>query len=240
MEMCGLPDFGEQNRLFTYKVASDRGSAPNPYGGVCTLAICKPRIRSVAIPGDVIAGFGCRDDSQRLVYVMVVKESVPWARYIEECQKYEPARRESKLPTGERHPGDCIWRNTDRAHAPRVSWSGHGEAYFQRDIIDGKNVLVGTTYWYFGRGDLHCFCLPENLRGIVPNGQGHRSTANNASREAFRTWFNNELEMRHLSSGILGEPEDGPQNLFGQEGLPDCRRREIESDEAGEEDGVAG
>jgi hypothetical protein len=35
----------ETTRLFTCKVASDTGSAPNPYFGVCTLALSVPRIR---------------------------------------------------------------------------------------------------------------------------------------------------------------------------------------------------
>ena len=38
------------NKLFTYKVMHDGGSAPNPYSELCTLAICKPAIRRVASP----------------------------------------------------------------------------------------------------------------------------------------------------------------------------------------------
>lgn len=45
-------------RLFSYCIPVDDGAAPNPFWGVCTLAICKPAIRRVAEVGDWIAGVG--------------------------------------------------------------------------------------------------------------------------------------------------------------------------------------
>ncbi|WP_442940102.1 hypothetical protein [Nostoc sp.] len=35
-------------RLFSYCLTCDSGAAPNPFWELCTLAICKPRIRRVA------------------------------------------------------------------------------------------------------------------------------------------------------------------------------------------------
>lgn len=32
-------------QIYSYVLRYDDGVAPNPYGGVCTLAICKPVIR---------------------------------------------------------------------------------------------------------------------------------------------------------------------------------------------------
>lgn len=52
-------------RLFTYTIPIDDGAAPNPFNGMCSLAICKPRIRSVAKPGDWIAGLGSKDAPSR-------------------------------------------------------------------------------------------------------------------------------------------------------------------------------
>lgn len=43
--------------IFRYIVAYDHGTAPRPYGGVCTLAICKPTIRKAARVGDWVIGF---------------------------------------------------------------------------------------------------------------------------------------------------------------------------------------
>lgn len=72
------------NRLFTYKVIYDAGSAPNPYHGICTLALCKPAIRRVAKVGDLIAGFESGNGG-RLVYCMQVTEVLTWAQYIGVC-----------------------------------------------------------------------------------------------------------------------------------------------------------
>lgn len=44
--------------LFSYTVRYDDGAAPNPFNGLCTLAICKPGIRLHAKEGDWIAGIG--------------------------------------------------------------------------------------------------------------------------------------------------------------------------------------
>lgn len=33
-------------RNFSYKIEHDFGLAPNPFGGYCTLAVCKSSIRS--------------------------------------------------------------------------------------------------------------------------------------------------------------------------------------------------
>ena len=44
-------------KLSAYIVSTDAGLAPNPFWGVCTLAVCKPRIRRFAEvgPGDLLS-----------------------------------------------------------------------------------------------------------------------------------------------------------------------------------------
>ena len=65
-------------RLFTYTIPIDDGAAPNPFAGMCSLAICKPGIRRTAQVGDWVAGLGSKnapsgDLSGRLVYAMRVE-----------------------------------------------------------------------------------------------------------------------------------------------------------------------
>lgn len=69
--------------LFSYVVARDYGFAPNPFYGVCTLATCKPNIRSVAVVGDWIIGTGGADNrlSGRLVFAMQVAEKLSFDEY---------------------------------------------------------------------------------------------------------------------------------------------------------------
>jgi hypothetical protein len=38
--------------LYSYVVVKDSGIAPHPYGGLCSLALCKPVIRRRADVGD--------------------------------------------------------------------------------------------------------------------------------------------------------------------------------------------
>jgi hypothetical protein len=80
-------------RLFTYIIPVDDGAAPNPFRGMCTLAICKPGIRRVAVKDDWVAGVGSGnapsgDLRGRLVYAMRVEEVVS----LEEYDRLAPTR----------------------------------------------------------------------------------------------------------------------------------------------------
>lgn len=73
-------------RLLTYTIPIDDGAAPNPFRGMCTLAICKPGIRRVAGKGDWVAGLGSKkapsgDLSKHLVYAMRVEEVLSLEEY---------------------------------------------------------------------------------------------------------------------------------------------------------------
>ena len=237
--MINLKAFMGTERLFTYKVAQDGGSAPNPFHGLCTLAICKPAIRRVARKGDVIVGLGCKNDSHRIVYCMVVEASVTWENYIAGCKLGNLAeitlnKRQNlkgKIPKNENDQGDCIWKDAKVSSSPLDSWSGHGEEDFERDVINGKNVLIGTTYWYFGKGDQLQIILPDDLEKIIPYGQGHRSDANNAYREQFVDFFNNA----HITTiGNLGKPTYEPGKADRQ-ACSRCQAEERESDAHGED-----
>ena len=195
-------------RLFTYKVAYDKGVAPNPYCGVCTLAICKPKIRSAAKKEDIIVGFGCGKDSGRIVYCMVVDKKLSWHEYTELCKSDAMLR--GKIPNNEFEPGDCIWISDENGgYKCLPSWSGHGEDAYQRDVLDGKNVLLGGKFWYFGRGDQYEIILPPELKRITPRKQGHRSNSNNPFISDFIDFFNRVLHEKDISvGGKLGEPAE--------------------------------
>jgi hypothetical protein len=73
-------------RLFTYTTRVDDGAAPNPFRGMCSLAICKPGIRRVAKKGDWVVGLGSKnahsgDLSNRLVYAMRVEDVLSLEAY---------------------------------------------------------------------------------------------------------------------------------------------------------------
>lgn len=217
----------ENNKLFTYKVKFDGGNAPNPYGTVCTLAICKPAIRRSARPGDVIVGFGCKsngDNEKRIIYCMVVSEVLSWKEYINKCSTTWP----NKIPNSVRDQGDCIWKNTDGAHNPRLSHSGHNLGDYETDVQYGENVLVADRFWYFGRGDKFKICIEDELPIV---NRGHRSASNTREmRQAFADFFRNHFTM---PSGKQGEPAIAPETS-DERTCAKCRRAEKEDDEFGD------
>lgn len=65
-------------KIFSYVLAKDLGSAPNPLLGKCTLTICQPLIRQKAEIGDWIIGTGSKNanlkygvkDLSKLLYIL--------------------------------------------------------------------------------------------------------------------------------------------------------------------------
>ena len=195
-------------RLFSYKITSDSGSAPNPFGKFCTLAICKPKIRSVANKGDVIVGLDT-GDSGRIVYCMEVTQKIPWKEYIRRC--YNDNDFKCKVPTSKNHPGDCIWHlDNDLIHPqPLPSCSRHDISNFARDISKGKNVLIGCQFWYFGKGDQIEIFLTDELKSIAPKKQGHKSCCNDKHKYNFVDFFNHALSENKITAcGIYGRPSN--------------------------------
>lgn len=211
------------SRLFTYKVAHDGGSAPNPEHGVCTLAICKPAIRRVAKINDVIVGLACVSDNEsRIIYGMVVEHSIPWDDYIKICNGtgkvlagINTKKIRSKIPKNENDTGDCIWKNANNYVPALESWSTHnGNDQFNTDVLNGKKVLLSTKFWYFGKGDKHKICLnTDGLRQLIP-GRGHRSNSNKNFRNEFVDFFNHAMALNNIRNyGIHGTPSLAP-DLF--------------------------
>ena len=58
-------------RFFFYKLVVDDGGAPCVEGGLLSLAICKPMIRSSADENDLIFGFAANSlhPDNRLIYI---------------------------------------------------------------------------------------------------------------------------------------------------------------------------
>jgi len=209
-----LDDLSSTERLFTYKVKDDFGTAPNPFAGVCTLAICKPAIRRVAKQGDLIVGLTPGRDG-RIVYCMQVMDKKPWKEYIELCSNKaarlaqpEYTNLNKKIPKSDQDQGDCIWRDAAAYQEARPSYSGHGGTHhFWKDVLNGQNVLLSTKFWYFGKGDQFDIRLPEDLKLIIP-GRGHQSNANHNFRDYFVRFFNEELHTRSINEyGVYGTPQ---------------------------------
>lgn len=177
-------------RLFTYTIPYDDGAAPNPFNGMCSLAICKPSIRRVARPGDWVAGFGSKyapsgDMSGCLVYAMLVQEVVS----LEEYDRFAPTRWPHRIPnirSGalQDRLGDCIYDYSNGM--PPTQRDGVHDIGNQSTDISGENVLISYDFYYFGSKAIR---LDDKLRPILHQTQGHKSTCNADYFTPFVEWI---------------------------------------------------
>ena len=63
--------------------------------------------------------------------------------------------------------------------------SVHDEEDREKEL-GGRSALLSDDFWYFGNRPL---LLPDDLRGIVKNGPGHRSKSNAPYVERFPEWL---------------------------------------------------
>ena len=155
--------------LYSYCLRIDAGAAPNPYWGVCTLAICKPAIRRKAGVGDWVVGLGAMhspigDLSGKLVYAMKVSRALSMKEYDDHCRKSlrEKIPDWSKAADFRRKVGDSIY---DYSHLglPKLRPSVHTESNRKTDL-GGLNVLLSDQFYYFGDKPIN---VPECLSPIV-------------------------------------------------------------------------
>jgi hypothetical protein len=190
--------------LYTYTVRVDRGSAPNPFWGICTLAICKPKIRRVAQPGDWVVGFGAKDVdgidySAKIVYAMRVHQAMSFKEYDGLCK----TQLKGKVPDVShrdyrRRLGDCIF---DYSKDPegKMRLSVHTLKNRKKDL-SGKNVLLSDHFFYFGS---EAPKIPVHLEDLVIQQQGHRSAMNDPWKHEFVEW----IEKNFKPNVLYGKPQ---------------------------------
>jgi hypothetical protein len=128
-----------KTRLFSYCIPVDDGAAPNPYWGVCTLAICKPKIRGKAAKGDWVVGLGSANSpigniSDRVVYAMKVTDVIGFWGYDMYCREKLPG----KIPDWSnsdfrRRVGDCLY-DYSKGMRPTMRKGVHNEAHSETDL----------------------------------------------------------------------------------------------------------
>lgn len=192
-------------RLFSYCIPVDDGAAPNPFWGICTLAICKPRIRSVAQKGDWIIGTGSKNVNGhnyfgKLVYAMRVSDVMTMKEYDSFCLKHLKEKiPDIKNKDYSRRVGDCIYDFSGRGKEKQRE-GVHNPGNHNTDI-NGKNVLLSNHFYYFGDQAID---LPEDFYPIIKDGQGHKSNYNNAYAKAFIDW----IETQKYAFNVLhGKPQ---------------------------------
>ena len=181
--------------LFSYIVANDSGFAPNPFGGVCSLACCKPNIRHGAHVRDWIIGTTPSPDKGRLVYAMRVDRGLTFDMY------YELPEYKSKKPGRNHSCGDNIYKNGGNGHLVQLQNISHNEKHFKRDTSVNR-VLISKTFYYFGKEAPQ---IPNQFQSIVHAVQGHKTikpiSKNYQTVTEFLDWLQHNFAL-----GLLGEP----------------------------------
>lgn len=193
-------------RLYSYVVARDYGFAPNPFGGYCTLATCKPAIRRGAQVGDVVIGVTPRARGNRLTFAMRVDEALGFDEY------WSDQRFATKKPclTGSLKQafGDNIYhRNEDGSWIQADSHHSFANgvpntANIERDT-SADRVLISENFRYFGDSAIE---VPTAVRrsgavDMCDPGRGHRVNFPDTLVARFVAWLSAET-----SPGVWGDP----------------------------------
>ena len=183
-------------RLFSYVVEHDKGFAPNPFHGICTLAQCKYRIDAtrprnlveMAEVGDWIIGTGGANLNKsaghgKLIYAMRVAEKLTLEEYYED--KRFKCKKKKTNGTYEQKKGDNFYHN-DWEKKNRFVLTGHQFYYFGRNAQDIKDISG---------------ILPHELHNIEKKGPGYRYDFSEGFLENFVKW----IECKY-NTGIHGYP----------------------------------
>jgi hypothetical protein len=160
--------------IYFYKMTDDSGFAPCVEGGKLTLATCKPDIRRMAVPGDVIIGFSCNDDGARLIYAARVTKRLSNGDY------YRSSAYRGRL--------DCIYEDDGGKARHRKGVEVHiGREHLLRDVGDrfeNAYVLLSTDFRYFGADGPNDAAPPHPhlRRAVLACARGHRVNHESAVR----------------------------------------------------------
>lgn len=216
-------------KLYSYCLRYDDGAAPNPFWGICTLVICKPKIRKAAKIGDWIIGLGSAnspigDVSDCVIYAMKVTNKMTMEAYDKFCQTSYP----KKIPNWRskdhrRCVGDCIY---DFSHGapPRMRAGVHDERNRERDLSGGY-ALISDHFFYFGIKPLK---LCDSLMPIIHDTQGHKSTVNDPYAREFVAWIENQ---DYEPNRLYGEQQLKLDFGSDSEARNQCAKRDLEDDQ---------
>ena len=198
-------------RLFSYKLKTDNGFAPNPFFGTLTLACCKPEIRENRMIGDYVAGFTSNylDDSEvgkeKLIYLMKITGKLPFSKYWSD-PRYQVKKPEVGSSDLRKQFGDNIYEPIPNSSKfKQLPNMCHCEENIERDL-GSLQVLLSTDFYYFGADAI---ILPEEIRPSVPKGQSGNGTETKDEAKIMK--FLAYMEANY-SKGIISHPTEWDEN----------------------------
>ena len=181
--------------LFSYIVTRDFGFAPNPFPPYCTLATCKPVIRSHAKIDDWVLGVGSAAQNStmnhRLIYAMQVQEILTYDEYWNDERFYY--KRAVMHGSRRQNYGDNIY-HSDQVSGQYIQENSHHSLQggirnvknYDKDL-HSKNVLISKNYWYFGKSAIE---IPAEFLEITKVTQGHLKFDDDNLINRIVSWLN--------------------------------------------------
>jgi hypothetical protein len=125
--------------VYVYAVSYDLGFAPNPFGGLCSLACCKPQIRARAGLGDWIIGLTSTKlpPVMRCVFGMVVTGDTTFDDYW--AHPDFATRRPKRNGSQKKQVGDNIYHRD----APGAHWTQEDSVH---SLDDGSQCALNTAH----------------------------------------------------------------------------------------------
>lgn len=156
--------------VYLYAISYDLGFAPNPFGGVCTLACCKPSIRATAQIGDWVVGMtGVKiKPALRCVFAMVVSSETTFDDYWNKPE-YR-SRRPIRNGTSKKLVGDNIYHRESIVSPWLQENSVHSRIDGTQCPINTAHdtrvnrVLLSDRFVYFGES---APLLPQAIREAI-------------------------------------------------------------------------
>ena len=182
-------------RIHTYVIAVDSGAAPNYDAPCTTLAVCKPRIRRKAQPGELVLAFAGHKlnphEPHTVVWAGVVSEKLSFADY------WNDQRFAGKKPDRNATP-DNFYRPTPEGGLRWVENPVHFPEQAEHDI-NGQFVLAFKPAWRFGANGPP---LPDSFRlRMVGGRRGERlHDLTDAEWRRLKSWLDAQTAATRRSS----------------------------------------
>lgn len=196
--------------FFSYVIEHDYGLAPNPFGGYCTLAVCKPHIRknrNLQI-GDWVIGTGSKklDKLNHLIYTMQVEEIISFDDYWSDVRfNYKKPKINGSLA---QMYGDNFYytdaKTNDWIQEPSAHSIVSRTKHIKRDTSANK-VLISSSFYYLGD---NAMAIPEDYIEICKKGPGMKYKDLNEIGPKFIQWVQTNIEK-----GITGDPNNWSEYL---------------------------
>ncbi len=193
-------------KIYSYSITRDYGFAPNPYFGICTLATCKPKIRSGCQIGDWVIGFGGSNlpTKNKLIFIMEVSEKMSFDEYWEDSRfliKKPRFDKSIKYCYGDNiyhhnEAGEWIQENSHHSYGDRIN-----EKNLKTDTGRTDQVLISNNYWYFGDEALE---LEERFKCFLPKCRDCKKFSDDKSIRIFKQLV--DYLSQNYDKGMNGIP----------------------------------